>query len=214
MTEAELRQELCAQGAALAAQGHARGGSGNISARLASGGFLISPSGYALGSLQPDDLSLCDDAGTHRSGPPPSKELPLHLALYRSRPKTGAIVHLHTPHATAWSMVDGIDPDNALPAVTPYAVMRLGAVALLPFAVPGDPVLGDWISGRALRHSAFLLANHGSVVAARTLKDAAFAAEELEETARLCLILRTIPHHGLTPNQVEAIETHYGDRFR
>lgn len=214
MMDAELRQELCAQGAALAAQGHARGGSGNISARRASGGFLISPSGYALGSLQPDDLSMCDDAGTHRSGPPPSKELPLHLALYRKRPQTGAVVHVHTPYATAWSMVNGIDPDNALPAITPYAVMRLGAVALLPFAIPGDPVLGDWIAGLASRCSAFLLANHGSVVAARTLKDAVFAAEELEETAKLCLMLRTVPHHGLTPDQVEAIEARYGDRLR
>jgi ribulose-5-phosphate 4-epimerase/fuculose-1-phosphate aldolase len=212
--ETELREELCAQGAALAAQGHARGGSGNISARLASGGFLISPSGYALGSLQPDDLSLCDDEGRHRSGPPPSKELPLHLGLYRSRPQTGAVVHLHTPYATAWSMVDRVDPDNALPAVTPYAVMRLGAVALLPFAVPGDPVLGDWIAERASRHSAFLLANHGSVVAARTVKDAGFAAEELEETARLCLMLRTIPHHGLKLDEVQAIEARYGDRLR
>jgi len=214
MIETELRQELCAQGAALAAQGHARGGSGNISVRLPSGGFLISPSGHALGSLQPNELSLCDEEGKHSSGPPPSKELPLHLGLYRTRPQTGAVVHLHTPYATAWSMVKGINPESALPAITPYAVMRLGAVALLPFAVPGDPILGEWIAERALHHSAFLLANHGSVVAARTLKDAGFAAEELEETARLCLMLQAVPHLGLTPDEIQAIEVRYGDRYR
>lgn len=195
-------------------QGLARAGSGNISVRLADGRILISPSGEGLGTLRPDSLSLVSPDGQHLDGPAPSKELPLHLAIYHTRPQSGAVVHLHTPHATAWSMVAGHDPSDCLPPLTPYSVMRLGRVALVPFAVPGSAVLGDWVRARARQHSAFLLANHGPVVSARTLKDAVFAAEELEETARLALILVAVPHQKLNPTDIAAIEATFGERYR
>lgn len=211
--EASAR-ELCAQGVALAAQGLVRAGSGNISVRLADGRILISPTGEGLGSLLPDALSLLAADGQPLAGPAPSKEVPLHLALYRVRPQAGAVVHLHSPQATAWSMIDGLDPDNCLPALTPYSVMRLGRVALLPFAVPGDPALGVWVNDKAHAHSAFLLANHGPVVSARSLKEAVFAAEELEETARLALMLAHLPHRRLSADDIAAIEARYGDLYR
>ncbi|TVS01005.1 MAG: aldolase [Rhodobacteraceae bacterium] len=206
--------ELCRYGAALAAQGLARAGSGNISVRLADGRILISPSGEGLGSLRPDAVSVLDPDGRHLDGPAPSKEAPLHLAIYVSRPLAGAVVHLHTPYATAWSMVAGHDPSDCLPALTPYSIMRLGRVALLPFAVPGSSVLGDWVRAHATHHSAFLLANHGPVVSAKTLKDAVFAAEELEETARLALLLKALPHRALGAADIDAIEATFGDRYR
>lgn len=206
--------DLCAQGAALAAQGLARAGSGNISVRLADGRILISPTGEGLGTLRPDSLAVLDPEGRPLAGPAPSKEAPLHLAIYARRPQAGAVVHLHTPHATAWSMVQGIDPADCLPPLTPYSVMRLGRVALVPFAVPGSALLGDWVRARAADHSAFLLANHGPVVSARSLKDAVFAAEELEETARLALLLANLPHQRLSPADIAAIHTTFGDRYR
>jgi len=210
----DTARDLCAHGAALAAQGLARAGSGNISVRLADGNILISPTDEGLGTLHPEGLSLVSPEGQHLTGPAPSKELPLHLAIYVSRPSVGAVVHLHTPHATAWSMVAGLDPANCLPPLTPYAVMRLGRVALVPFAVPGSAVLCDWVRARAPQHSAFLLANHGPVVSARTLKDAVFAAEELEETARLALLLAAVPHRILDATDIAAIEATFGDRYR
>lgn len=207
-------RELCERSAALAAGGWARGGSGNVSLRLDEDRIAISPTGISLGELRPDALSICDPSGRHFEGPAPSKELPLHLAIYGRRPGAGAVVHLHTPYATAWSMVEGVDPVEALPPLTPYAVMRLGPVALVPFAVPGDPILGKWIAARADRHSAFLLANHGPVVSAGTVRDAFFAAEEMEETARLALLLRDVPHRRLRPEEVAAVEARYGSSLR
>jgi 3-dehydro-4-phosphotetronate decarboxylase len=210
----DAAHDLCANGAALAAQGLARAGSGNISVRLADGRILISPSGEGLGKLRPDYLSLVSPDGQLLDGPIASKELPLHLAIYVSRPSAGAVVHLHTPYATAWSMVAGLDPSDCLPALTPYSVMRLGQVALLPFAVPGSAALRDWVRARAKQYSAFLLANHGPVVSARTLQEAVFAAEELEETARLALILAAVPHSTLNAADIAAIEAAFGGRYR
>lgn len=210
----EAARDLCAKAAALAAQGLARAGSGNISIRVEDGRILISPTGEGLGTMRPDALSILAPDGQHIGGPAPSKEWPLHLGVYAMRPDAGAVVHLHSPYATAWSMVEGLDPANCLPPLTPYSVMRLGRVALLPFAVPGDAVLGDWVRARAGDHSAFLLANHGPVVSARTLKDAVFAAEELEETARLALLLAPVAHQTLSEAEIEAINARYGDAYR
>lgn len=210
----DAARTLCDYGTALAAQGLARAGSGNISVRLPDGRILISPSGEGLGMLDPDRLAVIGADGQHLDGPTPSKELPLHMAIYIARPLAGAVVHLHTPYATAWSMVAGHDVSDCLPALTPYAVMRLGRVALLPFAVPGSAVLGEWVGARAAEHSAFLLANHGPVVSARTLKEAVFAAEELEATARLALVLAALPHYQIDACGIAAIEDTFGDRYR
>jgi len=185
------------------------GSSGNVSARLSDGSLLVTPTGCSFGRLNPAQVSHLDAADTLLSGDPPTKELPLHRAFYQTRPETGAVVHLHATHAVALSMLPELDPDNALPPLTPYAIMRLGKVKLLPFFVPGDPAMGDAITALAGRHSAVLLANHGPVVAGADLDAAVYAMEELEETARLALLLRGTEHRPLTPAQIAAVVQRY-----
>lgn len=201
MTEAALREAMCALGASLFARGLTAGSSGNLSARLGDG-LLLTPTGASLGQLDPARLSRLDAGGTLLSGDPPTKEAPLHRALYLARPGAGAVVHLHSTHAAAVSCLAGLDPEDALPPLTPYFVMKIGRLPLVPYHRPGDPRLGDVIRSLAARRSAVLLANHGPVVSGATLADAANAAEELEETAKLFLLLRGQPVRTLTPEQI------------
>ncbi|MGR6919872.1 3-oxo-tetronate 4-phosphate decarboxylase [[Actinomadura] parvosata] len=180
------------------------GRTGNLSAR-AGDGFLITPTGGSLGTVTPGDLALVDLQGRHLDGPRPSKEAFLHAALYRARPDAAAVVHLHSTHAVAVSCHDGLDPDDVLPPLTAYYVMRVGRLPLLPYHAPGDPALGP-IAERAARTAhALLLANHGPIVAGADLAAAADAIEELEETARLWLLLRDRPTRPLTPDQVRSL---------
>jgi ribulose-5-phosphate 4-epimerase/fuculose-1-phosphate aldolase len=204
-----LSENLCRYGASLFARGLSGGSSGNLSARLDDGRFLVTPTGRSLGTLTPADLSLLDRDGTHLDGPAPTKEWPLHAAFYTTRPQTGAVVHLHSTYATALSVLDGLDAGNVLTPITPYAIMRLGKVALLPFFVPGDTAMGDAVRALNGRHAAVLLANHGPVVSAPTLDDAVAGAEEFEETAKLLILTAGLPRRGLTPDQVAALVTRY-----
>jgi ribulose-5-phosphate 4-epimerase/fuculose-1-phosphate aldolase len=182
------------------------GASGNISVRTEDGGLLVSPTGVSLGRLDPARLSRFDASGRHVGGDPPTKEMPLHAAFYETRAAaTRAVVHLHSTHSVALSMLPETDPNDALPPLTAYAVMRVGKVALLPFFVPGDPAMADAVRGLAGRRSAVLLANHGPVVAAKDLEAAVFAMEELEETAKLALLLRGTGARPLSPDQVNAV---------
>lgn len=204
MTETKLREDICFWAASLFDRGLTGGASGNISVRTEDGGLLVTPTGVSLGRLDPARLSRFDAAGRHVDGDPPTKEMPLHAAFYETR-KAGAVVHLHSTHSVALSMLPDIDPENALPPLTAYAVMRVGKVALLPFFVPGDPAMGEAVRGLAGRRAAVLLANHGPVVAARDLEAGIFAMEELEETARLALLLRGTGAAGLDAAQVDAV---------
>ncbi|MEV1004714.1 3-oxo-tetronate 4-phosphate decarboxylase [Nonomuraea sp. NPDC050202] len=180
------------------------GRTGNLSARVGDG-FLITPTGGSLGTVTPGDLALVDLQGRHLDGPRPSKEAFLHAALYRARPDAGAVVHLHSTHAVAVSCHDGLDPDDVLPPLTAYYVMRVGRLPLLPYHAPGDPALGP-IAERAARTAhALLLANHGPIAAGASLAAAADTIEELEETARLWLLLRDRPTRPLTPDQVRSL---------
>jgi len=208
-TEAQLRADLCFWARSLFDRGLTGGGSGNISVRLPDGGFLATPTGVSLGRLDPDRLSRLDARGTHTGGDLPTKEWPLHLAFFRTRPGTGAVVHLHSTHATALSMLPGIDPQDAVPALTPYLLMRVGRVPLLPFFVPGDPAMADAVAALDGRRAAALLAHHGPVVAGADLQSAVFAMEELEETARLALILRGTGAGPLTPAQIARVAERY-----
>jgi ribulose-5-phosphate 4-epimerase/fuculose-1-phosphate aldolase len=186
------------------------GTSGNISARLSDGRLLVTPTGSSLGTLDPGRLSLLDMQGRLISGDAPTKEMPLHSAFYETRgAKSGAIVHLHSTHSVALSMLPETDPDNVLPPLTPYSVMRLGKVKLLPYFRPGDAAIGEAIRGLAGKRSAVLLANHGPVVAAKDLEAALYAMEELEETARLALLTRGRSPNMLTPAQVRDIVDHF-----
>lgn len=170
----------------------------------------MSPTNVSLGRLDPECLSRLDEDGRHVSGLAPTKEAWLHLAMYRSRPQDCAVVHLHSTHAVALSCRTDRPADDMLPPVTPYAVMRVGRVALVPYGRPGDARLGDAIARLALDHQAVLLANHGPVVSGRDLDAAVSAAEELEETARLFFLLEHRPHALLTREQVDELRRVFG----
>lgn len=207
--EARLRELICELARSMFDRGLTSGASGNISARTSDGAVLVTPTGRSFGRLDPADLSRVE-AGRHLSGLPPTKEMALHSAFYDTRAGTGAVVHLHSSHSVALSMLPGIDPENALPPLTAYSIMRLGKVKLLPVFLPGDPAMGEAVRGLAGRRSAVLLANHGPVVAGRDLEAAVHAIEELEETARLALLTHGLSPRGLSPAQVREVVDRFG----
>ncbi|MCB1332881.1 MAG: aldolase [Roseivivax sp.] len=204
MSDAALREQMCLLARSLFERGLTHGSTGNISARTEDGGLLVSPTGTSFGRLDPARLSRFDAAGRHVGGDKPTKEMPLHSAFYDTRSSAGAVVHLHSCHAVALSMLPA-DEDNFLPPLTPYAVMQLGKVKLLPFFLPGDPAMGAAVRGLAGRRSAVMLANHGPVVAGKTVEAACNAIEELEATARLALLLRGAGARALDETQVRAV---------
>lgn len=209
MSEAKLRDELCFWARSLFDRGLTGGASGNISVRTPDGGLLVTPTGASLGRLDPGRLSRFDPTGRLIDGDPPTKEMPLHTAFYETRRSAGAVLHLHSTHSVALSMLPEVDADNFIPPLTPYAIMRLGKVKLLPFFVPGDPAMGEAVRGLGGRRSAVMLAHHGPVVAAKDLEAAVFAMEELEETARLALVLRGTGHRSLSPEQIARVVTKF-----
>ena len=203
--EARLREEICLLAKSLFDRGLTGGSTGNISARLPGGGLLVSPTGACFGRLDPGRLSRLDAEGRLVDGDPPTKEMPLHAAFYETRSSAGAVVHLHSCHSVAWSMMPEADTDSFLPPLTPYAIMKLGKVALLPFFLPGDPAMGEAIRGLAGKRSAVMLASHGPVVAGKDPEAACNAIEELEDTARLALLTRGAQARMLTPDQVASV---------
>jgi len=189
-------------------RGLTAGRTGNISVRHGNA-ILITPTNSSLGSLEAGSLARVALDGVSNSGPVASKEAFLHLALYRARPDAGAVVHLHSTHAVAVSCLADVPPDDALPPLTPYYVMRVGRLPVLPYHAPGDPALGPLAEAAARDAHALLLANHGPIVAGRDLGSAADAIEELEETARLFLLLRGLPTRWLTAPQVADLASRF-----
>ena len=208
-THATLRDDIVRVGASLFSRGLTHGSTGNISVRLTDGGWLMTPTGSSLGTLDPERLSLLDATGRHVGGDAPTKEAFLHTTMYAKRPASGAVVHLHAHHSVAVSCLQGLDPANVLPPITAYSVMRVGALALAPYFPPGDEKLADAVGALAGKHHAILLANHGPVVAGTTLAAATDAIEELEETARLFLLLRREAITPLTPEQVAELRRRF-----
>jgi len=211
MDEAMVRAELARLSKSLFERGFSVGSAGNISVALADG-FLITPTNSCLGFLDPGRISRLDRDWRPISGDPPSKEVFLHRAFYETRPQTGAVVHLHSTYATALSCLADLDPQDCIPPLTPYVVMRVGRVRLVPYVRPGDPAAGSLIRALDGAHAAVLLANHGPVVSGPDLHAAVYAAEELEETAKLLVILRSLPSRMLTPAQVEDLREAFGAR--
>lgn len=203
--ETRLREHICLLAKSMFDRGLTGGSTGNISARTPDGGLLVSPTGTSFGRLDPGRLSRFDAAGTHVGGDRPTKEMPLHSAFYDTRSSTGAVVHLHSCHSVAWSMMPDADADNFLPPLTPYSIMKLGKVKLLPFFMPGDPAMGEAVRGLAGKRSAVMLANHGPVVAGKDVEAACNAIEELEDTARLAMLLRGVKARMLSAEQVAAV---------
>ncbi len=203
--ETALREQICLLAKSLFDRGLTHGSTGNISARTPDGGLLVSPTGTSFGRLDPARLSHFDAAGHLIGGDKPTKEMPLHSAFYETRSTAGAVVHLHSCHSVALSMMPDANPDDFLPPLTPYGIMKLGRVKLLPFFLPGDPEMGAAVRGLAGKRSAVMLANHGPVVAGKDVEAACNAIEELEDTARLAMMVRGQNPNALTETQVQAI---------
>ncbi|TWU15415.1 3-oxo-tetronate 4-phosphate decarboxylase [Allorhodopirellula heiligendammensis] len=201
MSERELRERMAQQGRSIYERGLTAGSSGNISVRLPDG-VLVTPTNSCLGRLDPDEISRLDSVGNLLSGKPPSKESFLHLAYYNARSQEQAVVHLHSTWSVAVSCLADIDPANAIPPITAYFVMRVGKLPLVPYFPPGDEELADAVGRAAKSSRGALLANHGPVIGAIDLDQAVYAIEELEETAKLFLMLRGLPTRYLTDAQV------------
>jgi 3-dehydro-4-phosphotetronate decarboxylase len=210
MTESNIREEICRLGRSLFERGLTPGSSGNISVRCEDGGYMVTPTNASLGFLDPARLSRLGPDGRLVAGDAPTKEVPLHSALYQTRSGARAVVHLHSTHSVALSMLPDIDPRAVLPPMTAYYLMKCGATALVPYYRPGDPAVADAIKGLAGKYSSVLLANHGPVVSGDTLEAAVFAIEELEETAKLYLLLRGLNPRFLTPAQVADLAKTFG----
>lgn len=205
-SENELRESIVHHGRSLFDRGLAAGSSGNISTRL-DDGWLLTPTDSCLGQLDPARLSKLDWAGKLLSGDPPSKEAFLHRAIYSERAGANAIVHLHSTYSAAVSCIDGLDPASCLPPLTAYFVIKVGRLPLIPYYRPGDAALADAIRQVARTHTALLLANHGPIVSAASLEAAVYATEELEETAKLFLLLRDQPVRALTDAQIDELRS-------
>lgn len=208
MTESQAREHMTLLGRSLFERGLAFGSAGNLSMKV-DDGVLITPTNACLGRLDPARISKVDEAGRHVSGDKPSKENFLHLNMYRERPGAGAVVHLHSTHSVAVSVLDGLPDVDPIPPITAYYVMKIGRLALLPYFPPGDPELANAVKAVAGRHHAILLANHGPVIAGTDLDAAVYATEELEETAKLFLLLRGERLRLLSRTDVEELERRF-----
>ena len=208
ITETRARDAIAATARSLFERGLTHGSTGNISVRLEDG-WLVTPTGSSFGTLDPARISRLDADGNLQAGDPPSKEAVLHQAMYQQRPSAGAVVHLHSTHSVAASVLADVDPADVLPPLTAYYVMRIGSLPLVPYYPPGDRNLAEAVRGYAGKHHALLLANHGPVVADSTLAAATDAVEELEATARLFLMLRGQPCRCLTGEQVSDLRQRY-----
>ncbi|CAH0253450.1 aldolase [Erwinia aphidicola] len=207
MTEQQAREEMVRLGASFFQRGYATGSAGNLSMRLEDGTLLATPTGSCLGELVADRLSKVTPEGEWIGGDKPSKEISFHRAIYLNNPQAGAIVHLHCLYLTALSCLEGLDTQNCIRPFTPYVVMRVGDVPVVPYYRPGDARLGEDLAKLAPHYKAFLLANHGPVVVGKTLREAADNTEELEETARLIFTLGDRPIRYLNDAEVAELRS-------
>lgn len=205
--ETRMRDQITRVGKSLFDRGFTFGAAGNISARLGNGDLLMTPTNASLGDLDPTRLSRFSAEGVFVDGDRPTKEAFLHQCMYCQQKQAGAVVHLHSTHSVAVSILEDVNPSDVLPSLTAYYVMRVGSLPLVPYFPPGDEALAIAVSEKASHSHAVLLANHGPVVAGKTLLDAQYATEELEETAKLFLLLEGRRTRPLTPGQVSALPT-------
>lgn len=208
MSEQAARENIVKWGKSLFERGLTAGSSGNISVRLEDG-FLVTPTNACLGFLDAQTLSKLDPQGKHLSGDAPTKEVPLHFGFYEHRPQANAIVHLHSTYATAVSCLSDTDPSDAIAPITPYVVMRVGRVPVVPYTRPGSAAIKPLIAALAGDHAAVLIENHGPVVSAATLDAAVYAMEELEEAAKLTLLTRGLPVRVLGDAAIADLNSHF-----
>jgi ribulose-5-phosphate 4-epimerase/fuculose-1-phosphate aldolase len=201
-TEQEMREKLVRIGALLYTRQLAHGSAGNLSVRLEGGDILVTPTNSCLGFLSADRISKLSSTGELLDGDPPSKEAFFHLAVYEQRPTARAVVHLHSTYSVATSCLCHEDITDVLPPLTAYHVMRVGKLPLVPYFRPGDRALADAVRVAAREHSAMLLANHGPIIAGKSLEEAVYAYEELEETAKIFFLLKD---RAISPLTWEAV---------
>jgi len=213
MTTTDLRAEaahdLVTVGRRVVDLGLSPGSSGNVSVRVGDL-VLMSPTGASLGDLDPESLSVLDLHGELVEGPRPSKEHPFHTAFYRRDPGTRAVVHLHSPHAAAVSLLPAWHERSALPPLTPYFVMRVGQAPLIPYAHPGDDRQARYVEELPFSFRAALLQNHGPVTSGTSLAAALDAAVELEEVCRLALLTSGRPVVPLPDGAARELAERYG----
>lgn len=207
MSEAQLRQDLVRYARSLYERGYSSGGAGNISLKLPDGNVLATPTNSSFGDLNAEELSKVSMEGELLSGQKASKEVLMHLVMYRQRPQCGGIVHLHSPWLTALSCLPDLNHENALPPITPYYVMRVGKLPVVRYIRPGSPVIADEVEKLAANHNAILLANHGPIISGKDIREAVFNAEELEETAKLYFMLKPFGMNTLTPDNVRELDS-------
>jgi ribulose-5-phosphate 4-epimerase/fuculose-1-phosphate aldolase len=212
-TESRLREHIVRLSKSLFDRGFSVGSAGNISAAVEDG-ILMTPTNSCLGFLDPARISKLDRNGNLVSGDKPSKEIFLHRAFYESRRQTGAVVHLHSTYATALSCLADTDAEDCIPPLTPYVVMRVGRVRLIPYVRPGDEKAGDLIRDLKGAYAAVLLANHGPVVTGHDIESAVYASEELEETAKLLVLLRGAPIRLLRDDHVQELKAVFGEGLK
>lgn len=208
MNEQEMRAGMVKWGASMFARGLTSGSSGNISVRLDEG-YLATPTNSCLGFLDAARLSRLDASGVHIDGDKPTKEWPLHMAFYGNRPTARAVVHLHSTYAAALSCLGDVDPLDAIAPLTPYVVMRVGKVPLVPYSRPGSAAIAAPVAELAPNHAAVLVRNHGPVVCGSSLDDAVYAAEEVEEAAKLALLTRGLPVRRLSAAELAELDLHF-----
>lgn len=218
MNEAALREEICRVGASLFARGYVHATAGNISARLPDG-FLITPTDACLGVLDPARLAKVSSAGEQIGGDRASKTLALHRRIYDAAPEAGCVIHTHSTHLVALTLQGVWSADDILPPITPYYVMKVGHVPLVPYHRPGDPHVGDEVAARIERQRsagrpicAVMLDRLGPNVWAPTPAAAMAVLEELEETARLWLLCDPRPA-PLDEPAIEALRQAFGARW-
>lgn len=208
MNETAARDEIAKLAKSMYERGLTFGSSGNISVKREDG-WLMTPTGVSMGEIDPARIAKLDPSGQHISGDKPTKETFLHLAMYEQRATAGAVVHLHATHSVAVSCLADVNPKDVLPPITAYYVMKIGTLPLVPYFPPGDLDLARAVREMASDHHAVLLANHGPVVAGKSLRDAVYATEELEETAKLFLMLKDAKTRFLSDQQVATLKDKY-----
>ncbi len=206
MNEQLLKEQMVNLARSMFDRGYVNGGAGNMSLKLPDGNVLATPTGSSFGRLKVEKLSVVDIDGSHLFGDPASKEIAFHLAIYKNKPECNAIVHLHSTYLTAISCLEGLDQENAIRACTPYYVMRIGALPVVPYFKPGSPQIAVELGRLAADHRAFLLANHGPIVTGTNLIDAVDNTEELEEAAKLALLLDGKAVRYLSENEISELK--------
>jgi 3-dehydro-4-phosphotetronate decarboxylase len=215
-TASALREEVCRVGRSLFERKYVHATAGNISVRLDDGSFLITPTEACLGFLDPEKLSHVGADGVQIGGDPASKTLVLHRRIYEAAPNARCVIHSHSTHLVALTLQGVWSSDDIVPPITPYFVMKVGHVPLIPYHRPGDPAAADAVAERiahfAVRGTplrAVMLDRLGPNVWHDSPAAAMAVLEELEETARLWMLCSPKPT-PLTEAQIDDLRRTFG----